>query len=394
VAPLAYLDLVGGAAGDMLLGALIHAGADLAALQQLIASLGLGARLEVRADTRQGIACRRVEVIAPPVPQPERHLSEVLEILEGGDLPASAAAGALATFRLLAEAEAEVHDSTPERVHFHEVGAIDALVDVAGVWCALHLLGVEHVEATPLPVAGGTVEAAHGTLPLPAPAVLVIARRAGIPVVGRPGRGEWVTPTAAAILGVAARRFGPYPALELSAVGYGAGTRTNPSGHPPNLTRVVLGRPPQASSGEVVVLETHLDDQSPEHTAYLCERLREAGALDVYAVATHTKKGRSGWLLTVLAAPARSGPLEDLLLEESSSLGLRRRVDARRVLEREVAKVETPFGILRVKRARRPSGRSTYAPEFEDCARAAREHGVPLDVVFEAALGACRALPG
>jgi len=386
---LLYIDPIGGSAGDMLLAALIHAGAPLPQLQERVAALDLGARLEVTQDSRQGIACRRLEVVAPQDPQPERHLSEVLAVIEAARLPQSVTERARAVFEGLAAAEAEVHDSTPEQVHFHEVGAIDAIVDVVGVLSALELLGVARVECGPWPVAGGTVEAAHGTLPLPAPAVLLLAKRYGAPLSGREGRGELVTPTGAALLGALAQRFGPFPALRVEAVGYGAGRRQSPAGSPPNLTRAVLGVAPgsEDTSGEVVVIETHLDDQSPEQLAWVTERLRASGALDVYLSATQTKKQRPGWLVTVLAEPARAGALEDVLLNESTSLGLRSRRERRRVLPRELVSVETDYGPIRVKRVRRPDGRVTRAPEFDDCARAAEEHGVPLREVFHAAEG-------
>ncbi|MGE0713210.1 MAG: nickel pincer cofactor biosynthesis protein LarC [Planctomycetota bacterium] len=382
---LAYLDLIGGAAGDMLLGALVHAGAPLEPLVALVEGLGLGARLEVRREERQAIACRKVEVIAPDQDH-HRHLSDVLAILGRAPVSPRVAAQAEAAFRALAAAEAEVHDTTVDHVHFHEVGAVDAIVDVLCALAALEALGVERVESSPLPLAGGTVGAAHGTLPLPAPAVLLLARAHGVPVVGRPGQGELVTPTAAALIATLAERYGPYPALELEVIGYGAGTRRNPPGQPPNLTRVVIGRAPAPpTAGEVTVLEAHVDDQAPEQTAWLVERLREAGALDVYVTPIQAKKGRPAWLVTTLALPERAGPLEDVLLRESSSLGLRSRRETRRVLPREELTVETPYGPIRVKRAARPGGLVTVAPEYEDCARAARERGATLGEVYRAA---------
>ena len=382
---LVYVDPIGGAAGDMLLAALIHAGAPLAALNAAIVGLGLGASLEVETCARQSIGARRVRVVAPSDPQPERHLSEVLEIIARSGLSARVQAQGEAAFRLLAEAEAAVHETTPEQVHFHEVGAVDSLVDTLGVLVALESLGVERVESAPLPVASGTVRAAHGTIPLPSPALLTIAQRAQIPLLGRPGAGELVTPTAAALLGSLVTRWGPYPALSIAAVGYGAGTRVAPEGSPPNLTRVVLGEPPCAPTlGEVVVLEANLDDQTPERTAWLCEELRTAGALEVYTSQVTGKKGRAGWVLSVLADPVLAGLLEELILRESSSLGVRSRRETRRVLPRHIESVETPYGAVRVKVARRPDGRSSRAPEYEDCARLARAQGVPLWEVFRA----------
>jgi len=386
MASLAYIDPVGGAAGDMLLAALIHAGAPLEAIQEALAKLALGVRIEVRSVERQALGARQVEVIVPEDPQPERHLSQVLALIEGAQLSPRVTEQASASFRLLAEAEAAVHETTVEQIHFHEVGALDSIADTLGVLLALEGLGVERVESAPLPMAGGTIQAAHGTLPLPAPAVLGIAQRAQIPLVGREGRGELVTPTAAALLGAVVERWGPLPGMVVSGVGYGAGTRVSPKGSPPNLTRVVLGDVcPQGTPGEVVVIEANLDDQTPERTAYLCEALREAGALEVYTTAASFKKGRAGWVLTAICEPARAGLIEERILSESSSLGVRTRQETRRVLPREVRSVETPYGLVRVKEARRPDGRVSRAPEYEDCARLARERGVPLWEVFRAA---------
>lgn len=383
---LAYIDPIGGAAGDMLLAALIHAGAPLDSIQASLAELALGVRLEVTSVERQALGARQVQVVVPNDPQPERHLSEVLALIEGAKLSPRVTEQACAAFRLLAEAEAAVHETTVERIHFHEVGALDSIADTLGVLLALEALGVERVESAPLPMAGGTIQAAHGTLPLPAPAVLGIAQRAQIPLVGREGRGELVTPTAAALLGALVERWGPLPGLVVTGTGYGAGTRVSPEGSPPNLTRVVLGETcPKGTPGEVVVIEANLDDQTPERTAYLCEALREAGALEVFTTAASFKKGRAGWVLTAIAEPVWAGAIEERILAESSSLGVRTRHETRRVLPRELRLVETKFGPVRVKEARRPDGRISRAPEYEDCARLAREQGVPLWEVFRAA---------
>lgn len=386
MARLAYIDPIGGAAGDMLLAALVHAGAPLESIQEPLAGLALGLRLEVSSVQRQALGARQLKVVVPNDPQPERHLSEVLALIEGAKLSSRVTEQASAAFRLLAEAEAAVHETSVEKIHFHEVGALDSIADTLGVLLALEALGVERVESAPLPMAGGTIQAAHGTLPLPAPAVLGIAQRAQIPLVGREGRGELVTPTAAALLGAVVERWGPMPGMVVEGVGYGAGTRTSLAGSPPNLTRVVLGQTcPVGTPGEVVVLEANLDDQTPEQTAYLCEALRSAGALEVFTTAASFKKGRAGWVLTAIAEPALAGLIEERILCESSTLGVRSRHETRRVLPREIREIETPYGAVRVKEARRPDGRLSRAPEYEDCARLAREQGIPLWEVFKAA---------
>lgn len=387
-----YFDLVGGAAGDMLLAALIDAGAPQEALKAGLDRLGLGARLEVSAEERRGLVVRRVTVVPPDGPEPHRHLADVRAIIAGAGLPDRAARWATAAFEALARAEGRVHGVDPEQVHFHEVGAVDSLVDTVGVCLALDLLGVEAVEASPLPVARGTVRAAHGVIPVPAPAVLTLAAERGLPVDGRPGGGEWVTPTAAALLAAVATRFGPFPAMTVEAVGCGAGTRRNPDELPPNLVRAVIGQAAPASSRQrVVLLEANLDDQPPEQTAYLCEQLLGAGALDAFLVPVVMKKGRPGAVVTALATPERADALEALILGESSTLGVRRREATRAVLPRELQQVATPFGPVAVKLTVRPGGRRTAAPEYEDCARAARAHGVPIADVFDAARRAAEA---
>lgn len=385
-----YFDLVGGAAGDMLLAALIDAGAAEAEVARAIAGLGLGARIETCCEGRRHLRARRLQVLAPDEDHPHRRLADVRTIITAADLPARARGRALAAFEALARAEGRVHGIAPEEVHFHEVGAIDSIVDTVGVAVALESLGIERVEASPLPVARGTIASAHGVIPLPAPAVLHLAEAAGAPIEGRAGGGEWVTPTGAALLTALAARFGEHPPLRVRAVGLGAGTRVNPPELPPNLVRAVVGELDDAAAGgePLWVLEANLDDQSAEHTAYLIDALLAAGARDAFLTPVIMKKGRPGVVVTALAAPAEADALEALILRESSSLGVRRRLEARRALPREELTVETAHGAVRVKLATRPDGRRTAAPEFEDCARLARAAAVPLDVVYRAALRA------
>lgn len=385
---IAYFDLVGGAAGDMLLAALIDAGADAPSLIAQLEGLGLGAKVHYSKEIRQFIHAGRIAVEAPHE-HVHRHLPDVLNIIDGSSLPQAVKESAGQVFRALAKAEGAVHGIPPEQVHFHEVGAVDSIVDTVGVLLALHLLQVERVVSAPLPLARGTTQAAHGALPLPGPALLRLAADAQAPVEGRPGEGELVTPTAAALLTTQATAWGAYPSMTVERVGYGAGTRTNPEGTVPNVVRVVLGRAPADETPRgVVVLEANLDDQSPELTGYLSETLLAAGALDVFLTPAQMKKNRPGVLLTVLAEPTRAGPLEDLLLRESSTLGVRRHHVERSVLPREVVEVSTPHGAVRVKVATRPDGRKSAAPEYEDCARLAREQGVPLTEVYQAAVRA------
>jgi pyridinium-3,5-bisthiocarboxylic acid mononucleotide nickel chelatase len=391
-----YTDLVGGAAGDMLLGALIDAGAPPAELQQGLAKLQAAVAFDLRISKveRGFLQATRLQVVEDPdAPKPHRHLSDVLTLIDAARLPARAADRARRIFQALAVAEGLVHGIDPEQVHFHEVGAVDAIADVVGCCLALELLGVDRVISSPLPVGRGVTLAAHGELPLPAPATLALIEASGAMIEGA-SPGEHVTPTGAAILTTLAESFGGYPSLRVVSVGYGAGTRTTGRDGLPNVTRVVLGEEltPDRSgnqTADVAVLEANLDDQSPEHTAYLAQRLLEAGALDAFVTPVLMKKGRPAHVVTVLSPPALAGALGDLLLNESSTLGVRRRLETRWVLAREVRLVNTAHGEVRVKVATRPDGRRTYAPEYEDCARLARERSTPLGDVYAAALRAC-----
>lgn len=383
-----YLDLLGGAAGDMLLGALTAAGAPLEALQAGVADLGLGASLDVQPTQRRGLAALRVQVRGPESP-PHRSWSDVRALLEGLPVAERVRARALAAFTALAEAEAKVHGQPVEQVHFHEVGAVDAIVDVVGVCLALELLGVETVTASPLPLGRGSTRAAHGLLPVPVPAVLELLARRGAPSVPGGAARELVTPTGAALVTTLAASFGPQPAGTVRAVGYGAGTREAAPDEPVNLTRAVLLEPSAAAS-DVLVLEANLDDQQPEQVAHAAEALLAAGALDVTLTPILMKKGRPGTLLSVLCQPADSERLAELTLSETTTLGVRWRRESRRVLPRWVRAVATPFGEVAVKFAQRPGGELSPAPEFESCKQVAEAAGVPLRRVHLAALEAAR----
>jgi pyridinium-3,5-bisthiocarboxylic acid mononucleotide nickel chelatase len=402
----AYFDLVGGAAGDMMMAALIDAGAPADALRAGLAGLAVEPFQLVTTRRRAAgwlDACHVDVQVTPGHAAPHRHLDDVVAILERAQIPPRAFARARRAFEALADAEGRVHGVPAAQVHFHEVGALDAIVDVAGVCLALELLGVDRVEASPLPLGRGVTRAEHGKLPLPAPAVLKLVEARGAPVEGRDTTKELVTPTGAALLCALADRFGPYPALQVERVGYGAGTRQSGPDEVPNVTRVVLGRGAARSDasiqasiqapGEVIVLEANLDNATPEHVGFLAERLLERGALDAFVVPVQMKKGRPGVIVTVLADPSRAGPLEDLLLRDGPTLGVRRRREARTTLPREVVTVTTDLGPVRVKLATRPDGRRTAAPEHDDVARLAREHDRPVAEVWGLALRAAEAGP-
>ena len=394
---IAYLDCFSGASGDMTLGALLACGADEAAFRQALANLNVpGYNLHVRRRKVEGIMATDVDVELLEVDQGHgRHLSDIEAIYRASGLSPRVREQALAIFTRLAEAEAKVHGTTREEIHFHEVGAVDAIVDITGTCILLEMLGVDAVYAAPVPVARGFVDCQHGRMPLPAPATMELLL--GVPTYPVEIRGELVTPTGAAIIATLAQgRVGEMPAMTPLAAGYGSGKKD--FGAPfPNLLRAVVGeaRNLQTSAAgadagrsptTVAVLETNLDDVPGETLGYVQERLLASGALDVFAVSAQMKKNRPGTLLTVLAAPEDVRRLSDLLFAETGTFGVRRTWAEREVLDRAWETVETPFGSVRVKTGSRDGKEVTAAPEYEDCREVAGRHGVALRDVYRAAL--------
>jgi pyridinium-3,5-bisthiocarboxylic acid mononucleotide nickel chelatase len=387
----AYLDCSSGVSGDMFLAACLDAGLDRDRLEAELARLAIGPyEFNVERVTRGGLAGTHVQITASGR-QPHRHLGPIEKMIESSALPDSVKQRSRAIFRRLGEAEARLHDQPIEKVHFHEVGAVDAILDIVGSCVALDMLGVEDLAASPLNLGYGRVSAAHGSLPVPAPATVELLR--GIPVYSSGVEAELVTPTGAAIVSTLATEFGPLPPMKIECIGYGAGSRELP-GHP-NLLRLFLGerlanaklRVP--TSGEVVaVIETSVDDMSPELYGYLVERALAAGALDISCAAIGMKKNRPGLEIRLLARPEQAEALADLVFAETTTLGLRISTAERRVLEREFVNVETPYGPIRVKVGRRNGQVSNATPEFEDCRRAALERSVPLKQVMGAAQAA------
>jgi uncharacterized protein (TIGR00299 family) protein len=389
----------------MFLGALLDAGLVRRDLDADLAGLGLRFRLRVRRVRRGPIAARYVEVLVPRARgrgnahgrdgarggdghAHGRSYREIRRLLERARLDAAVRRRALAIFEALGRAEARVHGIALEKVHFHEVGAIDAIVDVVGAASGLLRLGVERVTASPVALGSGTVESAHGRLPLPAPAALELLR--GMPTVPAHVGWETVTPTGAAILRTVADGFGALPELVVEAIGHGAGD--DRPGPMPNVLRAVLGRSGGASADRVAVLETNLDDLVPEHFDHLMERLFAAGALDVSLQHLQMKKNRPGILVRVLGRPADRTALARVLFTESTAIGVRTSEWERIVLERETLRVRTPFGTLRVKRVFDPDGRALVSTKVDDCQRAAARHSVPLREVVRAAEEAARGL--
>ncbi|HTG11059.1 MAG TPA: nickel pincer cofactor biosynthesis protein LarC [Candidatus Eisenbacteria bacterium] len=382
---IAFFDCPSGASGDMILGALVDAGAPFEALTRELAGLGVaGYRLERREVIKAGFRATKVDVALGHHEAGHRGLREILDILEGGRLAPAVREMASRVFRRLAEAEARVHGTTPERVHFHDVGAVDAIVDVTGACIGLHLLGVDAVHVGALPVGGGFVEGPHGRMPVPGPATAELLK--GFPTLDTGIRRELVTPTGAAILTTLAAGAGVMPAMRVTAVGYGAGTMDLET---PNVLRLFLGEAPSAPvtapTETIVQVETTVDDMSPQLYEPLLERLLEAGALDVWLTPVIMKRSRPGVVLTALCEPARVADLSRLLFEESSTIGVRWTAYQRARLEREMVRLDTAHGPVTFKVSRLEGRVVTVTPEFEEVRRIARDRGLPVREVLEQA---------
>ena len=379
---LAYFDCISGVSGDMTLAALVAAGWPAAELQQLPARLKLeGVTISVQPVRRGPFAATKVDVEAP-AQQQHRHLHHIAAIIDAAAVSQSVRTRSLAVFQRLAEAEAEVHGSTVAKVHFHEVGAVDAIVDIVGALVGLEALGIERVEASTLPVGGGFVMSEHGRIPVPAPATAHLLK--GVPIHGGPVEAELVTPTGAALLATLCERFGPTPAFTLRSIGVGAGTREFPD-HP-NVLRLMLGDVDgQIAQRPIAVLETALDDDNPQFAAALIPSLMAAGALDAMLVPSNMKKGRPGLWLVVVCEVTDSERLAGFVLAHTTALGVRRRIDERFELPRRLEHVQTPFGPIAVKVASLPDGSERAIPEFEQVREASERSGRPLREVSEVA---------
>jgi len=385
-----YFDCFAGASGDMILGALVNAGCDREKLTAQIASLGV-ANYEISFETamRSGLSATHAQVRTAHEHK-HRHLRDILKIIDDSKLSDSVKTRAGRIFTRLAEAEARVHNESVERIHFHEVGAIDAIIDVVGACIGFDLLGIERFACSALHVGSGMVEMAHGRFPIPPPAVAELLK--GAPVYQTDIKGELVTPTGAAIISTVCEEYGALPAMEIQSTGYGAGTREYERF--PNVLRVIIGEDAAAQNlsptdEELLLIETNIDDASPQILGYVMERALSAGALDCYFTPVQMKKNRPGVLVSILCQPAMRDSLCDLLFAETTTLGVRFTKVLRRALAREVVRVETPYGAIDVKVARAEDARMTSAmPEYEQCRAAAQKAGVALRVVETAAQNA------
>jgi uncharacterized protein (TIGR00299 family) protein len=373
-----YFDCFSGISGDMILGALCDAGLDITELRTMLSTLPVdGWSIDTTREVRGWLSGTRMHVVAPEQDS-HRHLHDVVAIIEASQLPAAVKIQAIAIFTKLAEAEAHIHGVTREQVHFHEVGALDAIVDIVGIVAGLSLLGIQHIYASPLPLGSGWAKAAHGDIPIPAPATFRLLSEAQAPIIPDQANFELVTPTGAAVLATLAqfRR----PTMNLERVGYGFGKKQTER---PNALRVWIGSI-TAPSETLVLLECNIDDQTPEQLAYVCERLMYHGARDVWQTAITMKKSRAAVQLSLLCDADREALLVDLLVRESSTLGMRRQLVERHIAARDIQSIQTPYGVIRVKHKLWQGQRITSAPEYEDCANAARQYNVPIHQVYQA----------
>ncbi len=405
-----WLDAAAGASGDMILGALVDLGASFAAVKRAVAGLGLsGVRLSRHAVVRGAVAATKIDVGIAGHRHDDHHvhaksarrahghdhdhgrtLSDIRKIISGAPLDAAVRDRALVIFRRLVEAEAEAHGLTPKSVHLHEAGASDAIADVVGVCAALHAIGPDRIVVSAMTTGVGTVACAHGLYPVPGPATSLLLR--GAPLTGIEAQGERLTPTGAAILTSIANEYGGPPAMTLKAVGHGAGSREYPER--PNLVRALLGEREVADRTaaaapripQVLVVEFTVDDATPQLLAYAIEQLFAAGAIDVHTTPVQMKKGRAGHHVTALTHVQQFDAVTRAALTETTTLGLRFHLEGRIELDRAIERVATPYGPIGVKVGRMDGAEVHATPEYDDCAAAARKHGVPLFVVQQAAL--------
>ena len=382
-----YFDAFSGVSGDMTVGALLALGVPLEQLRAELQRLPLsGYSIDCERVSINGIGATKFSVqvhdhSAHHGHHGHRPFRAIRALLEESDLGAAVKEKALAIFAKLAHAEGHVHGIAPDEVEFHEVGAVDAVVDVVATAVGFTALGIEAAYVSPLPLGAGLVRSHHGPLPVPAPATVELLK--GYPTHLQDGDGEMVTPTGAAIVATLAQPAAPM--LQIEAVGYGAGTRRLVDR--PNVLRLLLGEPATVSGAdEMVLIATNIDDANPEIYDHVIDRLLAAGARDVYLTPVHMKKNRPGIVLNVLCAESEREQLADLLLTETTAIGVRYHPVKRKVLARESITVSTEYGAVRVKVARSPDGRDNVAPEYEDCRRVATERKVPLKSVYQAAL--------
>jgi hypothetical protein len=408
---IAYLECFAGISGDMFLGALVDAGVDPKLLHDAVTALNIGATLEIEKVDRSGINASKIRVLVDGASAEAaagsththqhshhehhhhgRSLSVIRQLIQHAPLANAAKATAIRAFELLGESESKIHNVPIETIHFHEVGAVDSIVDIVAGAVGAHALAADSWICSPLNVGGGTVECAHGTFPVPAPATMDLLQ--GVPTYSSGIQMELVTPTGAALIRALNCTFGPAPAMRVDKIGYGAGSR-NPKRFP-NVVRLSLGETDAAASiagDTVVVMETAVDDLNPQILGDFTERALQAGALDLMCSSVHMKKNRLATLITILCDRAHVEPLQQLLFRETSTLGVRVREEHRACLDRKFVNVQTQWGEIKMKIGLLNGVEVNAAPEYEDCRRCAEQHAVPLKLVMQAALAIYQTTP-
>ena len=390
---IAYFDCFAGAGGDMIAASLIDAGLDREFLAAQLNTLGIeGLKVEIEPDKQSCIAALTFHPIAPQQ-KTHRHLSDITEMIKESGISSTAKENAVAIFKLLGHAEAAVHGKELNEVHFHEVGAVDSIVDIVTVSIAIDALKIDKVICSPFSVGGGTIKIAHGVMPAPAPATVEILKQAKAPIAGGPVCAELLTPTAAAILTYFADDFAPLPPMTIDKIGYGAGSMKFESLS--NILRVIIGesvRQENAQTDSICLLEANIDDVTGENIGCVTEKLLSHGALDVYTTPIMMKKGRPAVKLSVIATHAKALELENILFDEQITFGIRKQILQRSILKRSFVTVETRFGQVKIKTGTRDAEIIIAKPEFSDCSEAAKRHNVPLKRVEQEALKAFKLL--
>jgi pyridinium-3,5-bisthiocarboxylic acid mononucleotide nickel chelatase len=377
---IAYLDCFSGISGDMFLGALLDAGLSLDQLKEGLRGLALhGYEISVRREDRHHLFGTRFSVLVDEHGHAHRDLKRIRDLIRGADLPEAVCEKSIQIFESLARVEGEIHNRPAEEVHFHEVGAVDSIVDIVGAVYGLNCLNIQKIVASPPPLGSGFVKSAHGMIPVPAPATLALLK--GIPVTAAGTQTEMVTPTGAALVRGLSESFGEMPPMTIDAIGYGVGARDLPDR--PNLLRILVGKDaPEKACETVVVLETNVDDARPEWLGFVMERLFDAGALDVAFFPIQMKKGRPGTQIQVIGRPDQGDRLMGILMAETLTLGVRFRTSQRRVRQRSFRDVDTPWGKIRVKTVIQEDGRPVLTPEYEACRSVALKYQIPLRDVY------------
>jgi uncharacterized protein (TIGR00299 family) protein len=377
---IAYLDCFSGVSGDMFVGSLLDAGLPLEKLEKIISGLNLnGYRLSAKKEERNSIFGTKFSVILQEKNQKARHLKDIKEILKASDLPLPVVEKCILVFEKLAMTEGEVHHVSPDEVHFHELGAVDSIIDIVSAIAGIHLLNIKKLFVSRIPVGTGIMTAAHGKIPVPCPATIALLK--GISVYHSGQDVEMVTPTGAVLVTSLASSFGPMPPMTIDGVGYGVGSRT--LADRPNLLRILIGNNIDKQGSEtVVVLESNLDDMSPELLGYLMDSLFDAGAKDVSFSHIQMKKNRPGIQLQVVGRPEDKDRLTSVIFRESTTLGVRSSYSQRAVLQRGVLMVDSPCGKMRVKKVINQDGGTVLLPEYEECRRVAKENDLALRDVY------------